>query len=71
MSLRRWPWQNLQMTVFEMGVGLSLPTLLGLSVLFDSETTELTNLPEYKKLSPSFAYSIEAPIYHSRNQKIY
>ena len=48
------------------GGRLSLPTLLGLSALFDPEIAEFTNLSEYQKLSPPYTHSIGHPMFHTR-----
>ena len=56
-SIRNGLWQN-------------LPTLLGLSALFDPEIAEFTDRSEYKKWFPLCAHLIGHPMFHSRKQNI-
>ena len=52
------------------GKRLNLPTILGLSALFDQETAEFTNLSDYQKWSPSCAHSIGHPMFYARKYEI-
>ena len=48
------------------GRRLYLPTLLGLSALFNQEKAEFPNRSEYQIWSPSCAYSIGHPMFHTK-----